>query len=435
MIGVIIGSGIFQTPAAIAKQIDSPVLVLALWALGGVICLCGALTYAELAAKRPAAGGVYVFLREGYGSAIGFVFGWSYLLLIKPFAAGGICFIFATHLNQLLGTAWDPRVIVTIMLLGLTFINIRGVGLSTAIATVLTLFKFGALAAIVLLTLALSKGSWSSMAQSAAPISGVTLWAAIIGAMAGILWTYDGWADVGAVAGEVRDPKRTLPRIYIGGTLAIIALYLLVNMAYFMLVPLPELRALANAKDGFSVAPLVMERLVGPVGSTAVIVIVLLSTLGSSHSSIMTGARVSFAQARDGLLFRFLGHVHPKYATPDVSLIAQVLLAIVAVWVLGSFQSLMESFVFTMWIFHALAGAAIFLKRARETAASEQPFRCPGYPVVPAVFVLSSISMVVLMIVSDPRSTLPWVAVLVAGLPVYWLWRKFSPPAAASTLS
>ena len=264
----------------------------------------------------------------------------------------------------------------------------------------------------------------------------------IVIAMAAILWTYDGWADVGSIAGEVKNPQRSLPRIYILGTLAVIGIYVAVNAAYFMLVPLEEMRAQRAANADFSVAPLVMKGLIGRSGEIAVILIILCSTLGSSHASIMTGARVSYAQARDGLLFRFIGHVHPTWNTPDAALLSQVLLSIVAVWFLGSFQALADSFVFTMWIFYALGGAAIFILRIKQPTA-QRPFRCPGYPVVPALFVAAAIAMTILSITGDDQptsfdllpflgkhpymTTLPWLAILAAGVPIYYIWRRFWP--------
>ena len=441
MIGVIIGSGIFRQPPRIAAEFASPWFILALWAGGGLLCLAGAFTYAELAAMHPASGGVYVFIREGFGDCVAFVFGWAYLVLVKPFAAGGIAFLFGEHINKLFGVQWDVRISTTVMLLSLTLINVRGVRLSTGVAGVLTLLKFGALVAIVLLVVLLGKTDASKLAAAPVPDS-PDLIRSIVIAMAGILWTYDGWADVGSIAGEVKDPQRSLPQIYIFGTLAVIGIYLAVNAAYFMLVPLQEMRAQRAANADFSVAPLVMERLVGRSGEIAVILIILCSTLGSSHASIMTGARVSYAQARDGLLFRFIGRVHPEWNTPDAALISQVLLSIVAVWFLGSFQALADSFVFTMWIFYALGGAAIFILRYKQPNVP-RPFRCPGYPIVPALFVLSAIAMTILSIRGDDApstfglfpflgkhpymNTLPWLAVLLAGVPIYYIWRGMFP--------
>lgn len=426
MVGVIIGSGIFKVPAEISQQISSPMLILGLWVLGGLICLAGALTLAELAAMFPASGGVYVFLREGYGPVPAFVFGWSYLLLIKPFAAGGIAFIFGESLNKMLGVSWDVKVSTTVMLLSLTVINLLGVGLATGVARVLTFIKFGALGAIIVLACALANLSLEPFrtpaSLAAGPLASPSLLAALVACMAGILWTYDGWADVGAIAGEVKDPQRQLPRIYILGTLSVIAIYVLVNAAYLLVVPLDEMRALAAADKELSVAAVAMERLLGTTGAVAILAVVLASTLGSSHSSIMTGARVSYAQARDGLLFGFIGHVSPRFKTPDYSLLIQVALSIVAVWYLRGFQELALGFVFTMWIFYGLAGAALFVLRIKRPDAA-RPFRCPGYPIVPAVFVLASAGMFALGLADKPETKLKWLGVLAAGVPVYYAWR------------
>ena len=441
MIGVIIGSGIFRTPPGIAAEFASPWVILGLWVAGGLLCLAGALTFAELAAMYPQSGGVYVFIREGFGECGAFVFGWAYLVLVKPFAAGGIAFIFGEHVN-ILATAigrrfvdpsmevhWDVRIATTVMLISLTAINVRGVNLSTAFAGVLTFVKFGALAAIVALVVVLGRVDLSNLSHTPGVESSGDVLASLGLAMAAILWTYDGWADVGSIAGEVAEPRRRLPRIYIGGTIAVIGIYVLVNAAYFMLVPLGEMRAERLANPQFSVAPMVMRRLIGDAGGIAVVLIVLCSTLGSSHASIMTGARVSYAQARDGLLFRFIGHVHPRWHTPDVALLAQVGLSIVAVWFLGSFQELAEGFVFTMWIFYGMAGAAIFVIRARRPDA-ERVFVCPGYPVVPGLFVLVAAGMTGMTIYGDGGAgfvhTLPWLGVLAAGVPVYFVWRAFT---------
>jgi len=440
MVGVMVGSGIFKTPSSIAQSLDSPALILLLWTAGGLLALCGALTYAELATMFPRSGGVYVFLREAYGRCVAFVFGWSYMLLVKPLAAGGIAVIFAESLNQLLGTALDPRALTCAALAVLTAINVWGVRESTRLAMVLTGCKALALGAIVGLGVALFRGDGANLVPGPAlTVGGVSLVNAVVLAMTAVLWTYDGWSDVGAIAGEVERPSRTLPLIYLIGTAAVMALYLAVNAVFMWYVPLAEMRADARG----TVAPIVMTRLLGPAGGVAVTVLVIVSTLGSTHGSIMTGARVTFAQARDGLLFRFLGHVSPRFETPAVALWIQLALSCTAVLFLGTFEKLAGGFVFTMWIFYGLAGAAIFILRARRPDAP-RPYRCPGYPVIPAVFVLASLVMTILSIAQDPAGTLPWLGVLAAGVPAYFIWDALSrraqskltppgpPPSAAS---
>lgn len=423
MVGIIIGSGIFQTPTSIAMELGDPWVILGLWLAGGVLSLFGALTYAELAAMYPQSGGVYVFLREGYGRCMAFVFGWTYMLITKPVAAAGIAIIFAKHLNPLLGVAWDERVTTTVLLTVLTLINARGVALGTGLAGVLTSVKMLALVGIVVFGVVLMKGDPANFQGTPAP---KPLLLAIMPVMAAVLWTYDGWSDVGSIAGEIRDPQRQLPRIYLTGTAIITGLYVAVNAVYLYMVPLEKMR------ETDTVAPLVMDLLLGPAGATAVTVLVLVSTLGSTHGSIMTGARITYAQARDGLLFRFLGGVHSRYLTPAVALWSQLLLSVAALWLLKGFEELANTFVFTMWIFYGLAGASIFILRRRMPAAI-RPYRCWGYPVVPLLFVLAAAVMTGVTIydsrVDNYKTTLPWIAVLLAGIPVYYVWLKFFPEA------
>jgi amino acid transporter len=417
MVGVIIGSGIFRTPASIAGQLDSPSLILALWALGGLLAMLGAFTYAEMGTMFPQSGGVYVFIREAFGRPAAFVFGWTYMLITKPSAAAGIAVLVGETLNRLLGVQWDIRVTTSVILVIFTAINTVGVREGAGVAVVLTALKLGALATIVALGVLITKADpVSPVTQALAP---VPLWSALVVVMSAILWTYDGWSDVGAIAGEVRDPGRNLPRIYLLGTAMVTGLYLAVNAVYMHVLPLDQMRAMPT------VAPEVLQRLVGPIGATAVAVAIIISAVGSTHSSIMTGARVTFQQSRDGLLFRPLGAIHPKFQTPHVALLVQMLLSITATWWLEGFDKLASSFVFTMWIFYGLAGVALFVFRVKRPDAP-RPFRCPGYPIVPAIFVLAALSMTVLEIRRDPAQSMIWIGILAAGFPVYLVWSRFT---------
>jgi amino acid transporter len=433
LVGVVIGSGIFRTPTTIAQNLGDPWLILLLWVAGGLLALCGALTMAELAARYPHSGGVYVFLREGYGNCPAFVFGWTYLLITKPSAAGGIAIVFAEHLNSLTGMNWNLPLVTCLALFVLTLINVLGMRGSSRVAIALSSLKFAALAGVIVLGIAAAIREISGGAPAVGSLGGgpspKTLMQAIVPVMAAIMWTYDGWSDVGSIAGEVREPRRNLPRVYILGTLAVMGLYVLANLVYLWHIPVAQMAQTPT------VAPVMMAKLFGPIGAAAVTVLVIVSTLGSSHASVMTGARVTFAQARDGLLFRFLGRVHPRYFTPAVALWVQLALSCLAVIVLGDFASLADSFVFTMWIFYGLAAGAIFIVRRRQ-AGEGIVFRTPGYPVVPAIFVLASLAMTILSIRDDPTTTLRWIAVLLAGIPVYFLWKWLFPsPRAAEEAS
>lgn len=428
MLGIIIGSGIFATPTQIANSLASPWLILALWVLGGIISLLGALTFAELASMLPQSGGIYVFLREGFGRAgrpLAFIFGWTYLLISKPTAAAGISIIFGTHACQLLHLDPSPtntRIVTSAALICLTVVNILGVAFSANVAALLTALKVGALALFACLGLFAVQASPAAFeALPVAEANAKPLLLAIAAAMAGILWTYDGWADVGALAGEIKNPARQIARTFLFGTLLITALYVAANAAFLRVIPLDEMRATET------VAPLFAERVLGPAGAFVATALIVVATFGSTHGSIMTGARVSFAQSRDGLLFAFLGTTHRSLGTPVASLLFQLALSLTALWALPGFSQMAGGFVFTIWIFYGLAGLALFtLRRARPDAP--RPFRCPGYPLVPALFVLAAASMTTLAIIEDPAMNLLWVAILAAGLPVYAIWSRFAPP-------
>jgi APA family basic amino acid/polyamine antiporter len=423
MVGIIIGSGIFQTPPAIAKMMGSPAWILSLWVFGGVLSFFGALAYAELATMFPRSGGMYVYLNEGFGGAVAFAFGWTYMILIKPFAAAALTLAFADHLNALLGVSWNSQAVACGMVVILTGLNVTSLRGSSATAIVLTTLKVLALAAIVFLGTVLMKGSTANFAASPVDRS---FWQAFAPVMYGILWTYDGWADVSAISGEVTEPQRRLPRILLVGTAATIVLYVAVNVVYMSLVPLSEMRELET------VAPLVMERLIGKSGATVVTAMIVISTLGAAHAATLTGARVTFAQAQDGLLFRFLGGVHPKHQTPHVSLWIQALLCGAAILYLQKFKLLSEGYGFCMWIFHGLVTAAVLVLRAKRPDL-DRPYKCWGYPVLPVVFIGVSIGMTALYLAHEPwKTTVPWIGVLLLAVPAYWIWKRFSKDDVAS---
>ncbi|HLF94867.1 MAG TPA: amino acid permease [Planctomycetota bacterium] len=424
MVGIIVGSGIYAVPRGIALYMESPWVILGLWVAGGVLSLFGALAFAELGTMFPRSGGIYVYLREGFGPPVAFIFGWTYMLLTKPLAAAGIVTIFSDHFNPLFGLKWWPELVTCGILAALTAINMVGVRLGTRVSMALTGLKVGALVAILGCGLFLGAGSASNF-HSAVPR--YTFWEALSPVMYLILWAYDGWSDVASVAGEIEDPQKNLPRIFLIGTIATIVLYVAVNAVYISVLPLSEMRVTE------AVAPEVMRRLLGPAGATAVAVMILVSTLGSSHGSVMTGARVTFAQAREGLLFRALGRVHPRFETPYVSLLVQLVLSCAAVLHFKTFDKLAGGFTFTMWIFYAMAAAAVIVLRVRRPDLP-RPYKCWGYPFVPVLFILAAAGMTGLAIARDWKGTLPWLAVFVAGVPAYWIWKRCAKPPVESVV-
>ncbi len=421
MVGIIVGSGIFASPPKIAAQMGSPGLIVSLWVAGGILSLFGALTYAELGTMFPRSGGIYVFLKEGLGGAAAFTFGWTYLLVGKPLAAGGITIFLAVTFNGLVGLTLDPRIVACAILILLTAINTLGTRLGAGVAMVLTGLKVSALLAIILAG-AFAGSGHAAAAESEAPRGSL---ASLAPVMYLILFAYDGWSDIASVAGEVKDPQRLLPRILLLGTAFTILLYVAANVVYFALVPIGEMSRADN------IARLIVGRILGAGAGVAVTAMIVVSTLGTSHGSIITGARVTFAQARDGLLFRFLGHVNPRFQTPDFSLWLQLALSCAAVLFFRTFERLAENYSFTMWIFYALAAwAVIALRRSRPDL--ERPYRCWGYPWVPALFIASASAMTALSIaLSEPRARiekLVWIGVMFAGALAYLLWRGRMKP-------
>lgn len=446
MIGVTIGSGIYRTPADIARNVESSWQIILAWVLGGLLSLFGALTYTELAVMHPRSGGLYNFLGSGLGPRISFIFGWTYMLITKPLAAAGIAVVFAEYLGALagpgyepwlranlpggaflqalLGNSWHNTLLVCLTLTILTYINYLGMRLGSYVNLALTIIKIACLAVIVILAFTLTgRAHLPAVSTPAVLVLGPVL--------SSVLWTYDGWSDIGSIAGEVKDPQRNLPKIYFMGTLGLVLIYVIVNWAYLHVMSLEQMRG------STAVAGDVMTALLGPRGGAVVSAFVLISTLGATHASILTGARVTFAQAQDGLLFRFLGHIHPRHQTPDISLWTQLLMSCACALCFQQFNNLAGGFVFTMWIFYGLGGIAMMRLR-RIAPDAPRPYRCWGYPLVPILFIASAAAMTFLQIYDSfrapptPDSIPPWaqtcifLAVLAAGWPAYDLWQSLT---------
>jgi amino acid transporter len=315
VIGITIGSGIFRTPAVLATRVPDPTLMLAVWILGGLISLCGALSVAELAASLPQTGGWFVYLRAAWGRLAGFLFGWAELVLIRASATGAIATVFSEYLQRSFGyapLAARTNVIAAITIVGAALVNIRGVRLGAAFSAVSTAAKFGALACLTIIAFLLG-GPDASFSNLTAP--GGTVEPGLFGlAIISVLYAYDGFADVAFAAGEVTDPQRTLPRAIIGGTLAIIAIYLAANLAYLYVNPIDQLaRSPLIAAD-------TMQATTGRFGVAFVSVVVTVSTLGALIGIMLTAPRVFFAMADEGLFFRSMARVHPRYGTPYVAI-------------------------------------------------------------------------------------------------------------------
>ena len=417
VVGVTIGSGIFRTPASIASRVPDPTLMLGVWIAGGVITLAGALSVAELAASLPQTGGWYVYLRESWGRLAGFLFGWSELVLIRASANGAISTVFSEYLFRSIG--YDTVVyaaatdyVAAAAIIVAAIINIRGVQLGALVAGASSVAKFGALVLLVLASFALGGGAGASTANFTAAAGAVD--AGLFGlALISVLWAYDGFADVSSAAGEVRDPQRTLPRAIVAGTLAIIGIYVAANAAYLYVNPLERM----------GVSPLIaadtMQALFGQVGVAFVSIVVTISTFGALIAIMLSAPRIFFAMADDRLFFRRIASVHPRYGTPHVAIALSAALGVFFV-LIRTFEQLADTFVLTIWPFYGLAIAGPYrLRRTRPDLP--RPYKVPGYPLVPGVFIAAVVYLVVNALVSEPVWTSVTFAIVLAGVPVYFI--------------
>jgi APA family basic amino acid/polyamine antiporter len=418
LIGSTIGSGIFRTPAVIAVRVPEPLAMLGIWVLAGILVLCGALTYSELAAMFPRSGGVLVFLREGFGRLPAFLFGWTNLVIIRASALGAIATVFAEYLLRSLGV--NPELpangnavhyvaAAAIALNG--FVSYRGVDWSALVVNVTTGARYAALALLVVIAFVAGHGDFGHYVAA-----GGELHVGLFGlALVSVLWAYDGWADLSFVSGEVKDPERTLPRALLLGTLAVVVIYLAANAAYLYLMPIGRM----------ATSPLVAadaaQAVLGRLGVGAVAVVVIISTFGTLAGSMLTGPRIFYAMAEEGLFFRAVGRSHPRFHTPSTAIVLTAALGIGFV-LLRTFEQLADAFVLGIWPFYALAAAAVFVLR-RQRPDARRPVRTWGYPVVPLLFLAAAAFLLVNALVSDRNSLIPF-GVIVLGIPVYWVWRR-----------
>lgn len=431
VVGSTIGSGIFRSPASIAQRVPAPGALMAVWVAGGLLALCGALTLAEITTALPRTGGIYVIVREGWGRLPAFLFGWAEVVIIRAAALGAVATTFAEYTLRTLG--YDPRIapydsivhyVAAVAIVLLATLNITGVRLSALLLEVATVAKAGALLLIALGAVWLAPALAHAQPLSGTSVASITP-SAVGVALVAVLWAYDGWADLSFVAGEVVNPDRTLPRALIGGTLAVLGIYCAANLAYLAVLPVNRIAASAL------VAADVADQLVGHWGVVVVGIVVVFATVSTLNGSLLTCPRIFFAMADDGMLFRPVAAVHPRYQTPYVAIALAAALGVAFV-LARTFEQLADTFILAIVPFYALAVGAVFPLRRR---ASYRPsFRLPGYPVVPALFVLTAIG-VVGSAIADPASRWPTVAVIgviLAGIPVFYYARGKAGPEIAA---
>jgi APA family basic amino acid/polyamine antiporter len=467
VIGSVVGSGIFSSPSQMARDLPSAPYLMGVWVLTGVLTLFGAFTQCELVGQMPKTGGLYEYFREVYGEGLGFLYGWANFMIAGSGAIAAISFFFTqyfenftalphfTHALAFLGvsetTPWNipllgaifpyqflgRKLVASFLVVFLTALNVRGVKVGGTLQSISTTMKMLAILAIVLVAFIAgshvgSTSNWFTRVGGADPgapnpLLGWPLIGAIALAMSGAFWSYDGWGNAAYIAGEVREPQKTIPKAIILGTLTFIGLYLVVNLAYFYIL---SVTGVANA-PGDRVASQMIYAVVGSGGAGIIAVIMMLSAFDTTNSTVLTNARVYYAMARNGLFYRKSENVHKKFQTPHIALILQGAWSIILL-VTGSFDLIVSMYVFVNWVLYALMAVAVFILRAREPNA-ERPFSVPGYPWVPAIFVLFASAYVIITLVTDIQAyqagTQPLIrsvtgmALVLTGLPFYYYWR------------
>lgn len=429
VVGTIIGSGIFLVPAEMMQAVGSAKLVYLAWVVGGLLSFFGALSYAELGAMKPQAGGEYVYVRDGYGPLAGFLYAWTTLLISKPASIATI----ATGFVRILGTfpifPFFSHHIVTAPLtinygqlvaiaaaISISALNYIGIKKAGEFQLAFTILKVAIILGIVAIGFSYSTGHWTNFSGAYAGAKGGT--AGFMAALVAALWAYDGWNDLNQVAGEIRRPERSIPIALIVGVAIVGALYILMNAAVQFVMPAS---AIANSERPASdAAALVM----GSLGASMVSVGMAVSMLVTLNGTTMSGARVPFAVARDGYFFAALAEVHPRFRTPSVSIIVQGVLAVLLLLVGGSFRQLFSLAIFAEWLFYMITASTVFVFRRRDPAA-QRPYKVWGYPLVPALFVVASAVLLYYTFTDNFWNSMLGTLVILAGIPVFYLfWRR-----------
>ena len=433
VVGTVIGSGIFLVPKTMINNVGSPAMLFFVWVFGGLLSLFGALTYAELAAAMPEAGGEYVYLREAYGPLFGFIYGWTQTWVAKAASiatlATGFFTYFANFVPVLETVLWridlpiGPHggpleirygqllAIATVILLAI--VNYFGVKIGGGVQVAVTVLKVALIAAIICVGMFLGKGTFSHYSETIPSVGGASgFFAALVAA----LWAYDGWNNVVMVASEIKRPQRNLPLALIGGTLLVVIIYILTNVAYFYILHPAEVG------QADRVASEMMRHILGTGGAAWVSLAAMISIFAALNGSILSGARVPYATARDGLLFKGLATVHPTHHTPSVAIIVLSLWSCLIV-LTGRYDDLFNLVIFSSWILYTMTAVSVIVLR-KKRPDMDRPYRTLGYPYVPIAFVLVALALLAQTLIDRPRESLFGLGIIIVGLPFYFYWKR-----------
>ncbi len=425
VIGVILGSGIFLVPKEVATRLDSLFLVLLAWLAGGILSLFGALSLAEMGAAFPGAGGLYVYLSKAYGRPAGFLYGWGLFTAIQSGSIATLAVAFSLYTNQLIPIGyWGQKAVSIGCILFLTYINCRGVRSGKLVQNLFTVAKMGGLGIMIVLLFAkghpvqlIPQEFWPKQGFGSFPTAAFGI------ALIGVLWAYEGWHVISFTASEMKDPQRTLPRSLIYGTVIMVIVYMLANLAYYSVLNRSQIL------QSDAVAATAVRLAVGTTATAFLSVLILVSVFGAVNGMVLTGPRVYYAMAEDGLFFRAFGRLHPRFRTPMTAIIAQGLWASMLT-LLGNFEQLFSYVIFTAWIFYGATVAGVIVLR-RKQPNLERPFHTPAYPWLPLVFALAAAGITLNTIMETPGNSLYGIAFILTGVPAYVLFRRSQKKAAS----
>ena len=417
VIGTVIGSGIFLVPGLVIRQTGGSIgVALLVWLAAGVLSLLGALTYGEMGAAKPDAGGLYVYLRDALGPLPAFLYGWTMFFVIGSGSCATLAVAFTNYLGQFV--ALPPvaaKIGAVLMIAVVTVINVRGTRQGANVQGVATAIKVAGILIMSAMLLAVGNGFARTPNVWPAAWNG-SLFAGVGLAMIGVLWAYEGWQYVTFSAGETKDPQRVFP-LGIGiGTAMVIGIYVLANIGYIAAL------GADGAMNSERIAAESMAALFGPAAGKVIAAIILVSMFSAANGITLTAPRLYYSMSRDGVFFAKLAEVHPRFNTPAIAIVTSSVWAMVLA-ATGTFQQLLTYVVFVGWIFHAFGALAIFVYRRREPNLA-RPFRTPGYPLTPILFVLSAAAIVINTIVTQPRNVIFAIALMALGVPAYYMWRS-----------
>jgi len=417
VVGNVIGSGIFLVPSSVLRQSGESVTVaMSVWLVGGVLSLLGALSYGELGAMDKGSGGLYAYIRDGFGPFPAFLYGWTLFFVIGAGTIATLAVAASNYMGQFADiNPMQKKIIAGTLILIMMVINVRGTRGSASVQNLATVIKVVAILGMSAILFTLGKGGpVTPLAQIATPASLTGVGLSIIS----VLWAYEGWQYVTFAAGEATSPQKSLPRAIAIGTGALIVIYLTANFAY--LAALGPARVAASDR----VAGEAVAQVLGPAAGGIIALAIIISMYSAAHATVITAPRVYYSMARDGLFFAKLGEVHPAFGTPAVAIIASCVWAMVLA-LTGTFEQLLTYVVFVGWIFYALGAAAVIALRIKRPDA-ERPFKVPGYPLTPILFVLAAAAIVLNTMISQPRQSAIGIGVVLLGAPAYLVWRKGS---------